>query len=225
MTILSIPPWHQLANRSISHSLPCCNRHSAPEPYVLFARSSVKPINTSPNPDIDWSKSLADTLPEEFLLLLNQQKIGGVLFDMDGTLIRNHLQYFPNDSRRFNQIMRKFIMWCQEHLPLLPGGIPQNCKKLVKTLKKHGLPCAIVSNNPSQRFPKRVSKALGIPVYNKAKKPDVRVVNLALNQLRQAKGLANIPTRQFAMVGDLAGTDVQAGINAGMFTILVKTLT
>jgi len=76
---------------------------------------------------------------------------------------------------------------------------------------------AIVTNNRKPDYIQKVKSQLDIPVYSNAKKPDTKVL------LRACRDL-NISARDVVFVGDRPLSDILGGINAGMMTILVDSI-
>lgn len=76
---------------------------------------------------------------------------------------------------------------------------------------------AIISNNHNAEYIKKAQSQTDIPIYSNAKKPDTKVI------LKACRDLGLDPTT-VAMVGDRPLTDIVAGKNAKMCTILVDSI-
>ena len=76
---------------------------------------------------------------------------------------------------------------------------------------------AIITNNTKYNYIKKAKSQTDIPIYYKAKKPDTEVIMRACRDL-------GIEPRETAMVGDRPLSDILAGKNAGMVTILVYSI-
>jgi HAD superfamily phosphatase (TIGR01668 family) len=76
---------------------------------------------------------------------------------------------------------------------------------------------AIVSNNYKKIYIERVQAKIDIKIYYPAEKPQTGVIEKALNEL-------DLKAHEVALVGDRPVTDILAGKNAGMLTILVDSI-
>ena len=76
---------------------------------------------------------------------------------------------------------------------------------------------AIITNNENIEYIKKAESQTNIPIYSNAKKPDIKIINRALRDL-------NISANKTAMIGDRPLSDILAGKNAGMTTILVDSI-
>jgi len=76
---------------------------------------------------------------------------------------------------------------------------------------------AIISNNSNYRYIKKAKEQINIPIYHKAKKPNTKVIMKACIDL-------NVRAHNVAMIGDRPLSDILAGKNAGMLTILVDSI-
>lgn len=76
---------------------------------------------------------------------------------------------------------------------------------------------AIVTNNKNIEYIKKARAQTDIPIYYNAKKPKI-------NTLIRASIDLNIDIKQAAMIGDRPLSDIIAGKNAGMVTILVDSI-
>ena len=76
---------------------------------------------------------------------------------------------------------------------------------------------AIVTNNKNVKYIKQVKSPTDIPVYHCAKKPNVEVLLKACKDLE-------LCSQDVVMIGDRPLSDILGGINAGMMTILVDSI-
>ncbi len=83
----------------------------------------------------------------------------------------------------------------------------------LETLGEH-FKFAIISNNYKKSYIEKVQAKIGIKIYYPARKPQTEVIKKALNEL-------DLKACEVALVGDRPITDILAGKNAGMLTILV----
>ena len=82
---------------------------------------------------------------------------------------------------------------------------------------KSNFKLAIISNNSNLEYIKKAQAQTDIPIYSVAKKPNPRVLLLACEDL-------GLNPKEVAMVGDRPLSDLLGGINAGMVTILVDSI-
>ena len=87
-------------------------------------------------------------------------------------------------------------------------------RAFIKELEDNGFKLAIISNNYSKKYIDKVQKEIHLKIYYPAEKPQTHIINKALSDF-------NVKPNEAAMVGDRPVTDILAGINAGMTTILV----
>jgi len=87
---------------------------------------------------------------------------------------------------------------------------------LIKRLQRIGFKVSLLTNNTNKRL-ELFSKPLGLPGFANAAKPLTRGVRKAMKQMGTKKGYT-------AIIGDQILTDVWAGRNAGLKTILVKPI-
>ncbi len=76
---------------------------------------------------------------------------------------------------------------------------------------------AIVSNNRSENYIKKAKSQIDIPFFYKAKKPNPKVLFQACRELMAEPS-------KCAIIGDRPLSDILGGINAGMTTILVDSI-
>ena len=195
------------------------------QPMFGEIHKSVEPNKVNPVPSQRINKTLRSYGVEKTLDLLEANNIKAVIFDLDGTLSRNLFLHVGKAPHGFLSLMRKVLIFTLDYLPLLPGLVPSKSKELLNQLEKAKIPVAIVSNNPSERYTQKIQKVLGCPLFNNAKKPDTAILLKAINLLKTDHQLPmNTFNHQVAMIGDEPGIDIKAGNDAGMFTVLVKSL-
>ena len=76
---------------------------------------------------------------------------------------------------------------------------------------------AIITNNSNVSYINKAKSQTDIPIYFEAKKPNPRVLLKACREL-------GLNPDSVAMVGDRPLSDILGGINAGMITILVDSI-
>ena len=76
---------------------------------------------------------------------------------------------------------------------------------------------AIITNNKNIKYIKQVKSQTDVPVYHCAKKPNISVLMKACRDF-------NLNSNDVAMIGDRPLSDILGGINAGMTTILVDSI-
>lgn len=76
---------------------------------------------------------------------------------------------------------------------------------------------AIITNNSNVNYINKAKSQTDIPIYFEAKKPNPRVLLKACREL-------GLTPDSVAMVGDRPLSDILGGINAGMITILVDSI-
>ena len=76
---------------------------------------------------------------------------------------------------------------------------------------------AIITNNSNVNYINKAKSQTDIPIYFEAKKPNPRVLLKACREL-------GLNPDSVAMVGDRPLSDILGGINAGMITILVDSI-
>ncbi len=76
---------------------------------------------------------------------------------------------------------------------------------------------AIISNNTNYGYIEKAREQTDIPIYYKARKPNPKIL------LRACRDL-NVNYGNCAMIGDRPLSDILAGVNAGMMTILVDSI-
>ena len=76
---------------------------------------------------------------------------------------------------------------------------------------------AIITNNKKKNYIEKAKSQIDIPIYAKAAKPNIKVL------LKACKDL-NLQSFEVAMIGDRPLSDILGGINAGMTTILVDSI-
>ena len=118
---------------------------------------------------------------------LLERGIKGVFFDLDSTVMKSKSGEFS----------------------------PKTCEFLDKLAKNFKI--AIVSNNTNKKYIEKVCACSKFQVYDTAKKPDIKVIQKALDDF-------GLVAAEVAMVGDRPLTDILAGKNAGMTTILVDSI-
>lgn len=82
---------------------------------------------------------------------------------------------------------------------------------------KSNFKLAIISNNSNLEYIKKAQAQTDISIYSVAKKPNPKVLLLACEDL-------GLNPKEVAMVGDRPLSDILGGINAGMVTILVDSI-
>ncbi len=87
-------------------------------------------------------------------------------------------------------------------------------RKFISDCEAKGLKLAVISNNYSKKYIDKVQAEIHLKIYYPAEKPQTDVILKAMEEL----GLSPLNT---AMVGDRPVTDILAGQNVGMMTILV----
>ena len=87
-------------------------------------------------------------------------------------------------------------------------------REFIKNLEDKGMKLAIISNNYSDKYIERVQKEIHIKIYYPAEKPQTKMIEKAMSDF-------NLKPEECVMVGDRPITDILAGKNAGMMTILV----
>lgn len=90
----------------------------------------------------------------------------------------------------------------------------ERAREFIKNLEDKGLKLAIISNNYSDKYINKVQAEIHIKIYYPAEKPQTKVIKKALNDF-------NLKPEECAFVGDRPITDILAGKNAGMLTVLV----
>ena len=76
---------------------------------------------------------------------------------------------------------------------------------------------AIITNNKNINYINKAKSQTDIPIYYEAKKPNPHVLLKACEDF-------NIDPQDVAMIGDRPLSDILGGINAGMVTILVDSI-
>ncbi len=76
---------------------------------------------------------------------------------------------------------------------------------------------AIITNNKRQDYIKKAKAQTNIPIYFAARKPDITMIMIACNDL-------DIKPNEAAMIGDRPLSDMLAGKNAKMVTVLVDSI-
>ena len=76
---------------------------------------------------------------------------------------------------------------------------------------------AIITNNSNANYIKKAKSQTDIPIYYNAKKPRINTIIRACVDL-------NVNANQTAMIGDRPLSDILAGKNAGMTTVLVDSI-
>lgn len=120
-------------------------------------------------------------------LNLEEAEIKAILFDLDSTIVKSKT-----------------------------GQITPEVQQLLFELGKK-FKLAVISNNYSENYIKKVQSQSKMKIYMAAKKPDIMVINKALSEL-------NVIPEQALMVGDRPLTDILGGKNAGMKTCLTKSI-
>ena len=90
----------------------------------------------------------------------------------------------------------------------------ERARDFIKKLEDKGLKLAIISNNYSDSYIEKVQKEIHIKIYYPAEKPQTKVIMKALEDF-------GLKPDECVMVGDRPITDILAGKNARMMTILV----
>lgn len=90
----------------------------------------------------------------------------------------------------------------------------QKSRDLIEKLEKKGFKLAIISNNYSKKYIDKVQNEIHIKIYYPAEKPQTKIIEKAMCDM-------DLCAQNCAMVGDRPVTDILAGINAKMTTILV----
>ena len=76
---------------------------------------------------------------------------------------------------------------------------------------------AIITNNKNVKYINKAKSQTDIPIYFEAKKPNTKVLYKACREL-------GLNPDSVAMIGDRPLSDILGGINAGMITILVDSI-
>ena len=76
---------------------------------------------------------------------------------------------------------------------------------------------AIITNNKKKSYIEKAKSQIDIPIYARAAKPNAKIL------LKACKDL-NLQSFEVAMIGDRPLSDILGGINAGMTTILVDSI-
>jgi hypothetical protein len=118
---------------------------------------------------------------------LKECGIKGIFFDLDSTVMKSKSGFFTEKTCEFLDALSKDFK------------------------------IAIITNNTNKKYIAKVCTGCKFHLYSNAKKPDIRVIRNALNDL----GLAASET---ALVGDRPLTDILAGKRADMLTILVDSI-
>lgn len=134
-----------------------------------------------------FPKMFVPTLFDIPLLELKEKGIEAIIFDLDNTLI----------AWNCKEVETETIVW-------------------IKTLKKYGFQCCIVSNNLTDRVG-NIAKILNIAYISKGYKP------LSFGFRNALKRFALKPS-QVAVVGDQIFTDILGGNFLKLYTILVRPL-
>lgn len=134
-----------------------------------------------------FPKLFVPTLFHIPLLELKGRGIKAIIFDLDNTII----------AWNCDEIETETIVW-------------------IKTLKKYGFDCCIVSNNLTNRVC-NVAKILNVVYVSKGYKPLSFGFRHALNHFA-------LKPSQVAVVGDQIFTDILGGNYLKLYTILVKPL-
>lgn len=87
-------------------------------------------------------------------------------------------------------------------------------REFIKNLEDKNLKLAIISNNYSEKYINKVQREIHLKIYYPAEKPQTKMIMKALSDF-------NLKPEECAFVGDRPITDILAGKNAGMITILV----
>jgi len=87
---------------------------------------------------------------------------------------------------------------------------------LIKRLQRIGFKVSLLTNNTNKRL-ELFTKPLGLPGFANAAKPLTRGVRKAMKQMGTKKGYT-------AIIGDQILSDIWAGKNAGLTTVLVKPI-
>ena len=124
--------------------------------------------------------------------------------------------YDINFIKYYNEGFRGIIFDIDNTLVLHNEPCTENCKNLIKDLKKIGFKIIILSNNNYERT-KNFVKALDIPFINDAKKPRIDNYIKAINVLKENK-------KNCLFVGDQLFTDIYGAKKAKIKCILVKPL-
>jgi hypothetical protein len=136
---------------------------------------------------IIYPKKYIENIREITKEFLIENNIEALILDVDNTLI----DFDKNLSK-------ETIQWCEN-------------------LKKQGIKFCIVSNTNKKEKVEKVSKELGIPYFNFAKKP-------LKGGLKKAAKLLDVKNEKIAAVGDQIFTDVIGANRMKMFSILVKPI-
>lgn len=118
---------------------------------------------------------------------LKEKGIKGLIFDLDNTIMAPRTGSLTED-------MEKWLLKIQQDFKI-----------------------AVVSNNSKDNYIENAAKVIGCPVYGKAKKPNVKIINKTLKQM-------DLKPNQVAVVGDRPLTDIWVGKRLGSITILVDPL-
>lgn len=121
------------------------------------------------------------------LLELKKKGIKAIIFDLDNTII----------AWNCKEVKTETILW-------------------MKTLKKYGFDCCIVSNNLTDRVG-NIAKVLNVAYVSKGCKPLSVGFRNALNRFA-------LKPSQVAVVGDQIFTDILGGNFLKLYTILVRPL-
>lgn len=76
---------------------------------------------------------------------------------------------------------------------------------------------AIISNNKNVKYINLAKTQIDVEIYYEAKKPDAKVLFQACDDFK-------VDSSKCAMIGDRPLSDILAGVNAGMVTILVDSI-
>lgn len=87
-------------------------------------------------------------------------------------------------------------------------------RDFIKKAEDLGFKLAIISNNYSKKYIDKVQKEIHIKIYYPAEKPQTKIIFQAMNEL-------GLDSQNTVMIGDRPVTDILAGKNASMMTILV----
>ena len=93
----------------------------------------------------------------------------------------------------------------------------EETKELLQNLQEMGFKMCLLTNNTGKRLG-RFNQDLGLPGFASALKPFIFGIKKAMNAME-------VGADQTAIIGDQLFTDVWAGKNAGIVSILVKPIT